>query len=143
MPSTPPAGTGLIAALQRATHRVARYLERKLAGLRLSQAEAHVLAHLAPAGGGTIADLHRGFGHRRSTLTSIIDRLEMRGLVTRSPDRADRRSVRVTLTPPGRRVARRVLHAVRRVETQAFGRVSAAAARGFWQTIDALEGSLQ
>jgi DNA-binding MarR family transcriptional regulator len=37
------------------------------------------------------------------TMTNRIDRLEQRGLVRRRPDPADARSVRVQLTPAGRR----------------------------------------
>ena len=37
------------------------------------------------------------------TMTSRVDKLVARGLVTRSPDPADRRGVLVRLTPPGRR----------------------------------------
>ncbi len=136
-------GASLIAAVQRVTHLAARHLERELAGLQLGQAEAHILAHLSGAGMGTIAQLHRGFGHRRSTLTSILDRLEKRGLLIRTTDRADRRSVRVTLTSKGKRAAGRVAHAVRQVETRVLSQVSAEAASGFWQTIAALERSLQ
>jgi len=139
----PRPGTGLIVALQRAIHLVARRLERDLAGLRLGQAEAHVLAHLAGAGTGTIAELHRGFGHRRSTLTSILDRLETRRLVTRAIDRTDRRSVRVTLTPQGRRVARRVARAVAAIEARVWRALSGPAVRGFWGTIFVLERTLR
>lgn len=136
-------GASLLIAVQRATHLAARHLERELAGVQLGQAEAHILAHLSGAGMGTIAQLHRGFGHRRSTLTSILDRLEKRGLLTRATDRADRRSVQVTLTSKGRRAAGRVAHAVRQLEARVLSQVSAKAASGFWQTISALERSLQ
>ncbi len=136
-------GTGLIAALQRATHVAGRRLEHELAGVEVGQAEAHVLAHLARSGTGTIAELHRGFGHRRSTLTSLLDRLEARGWVTRSTDRTDRRSVRLTLTPRGRRVARCVAAAVGRVEARVAGQVPHDALRGFHKTVAALDKILR
>jgi hypothetical protein len=41
----------------------------------LSQGEAHILALLAHSSPANIADLHRGLAHKRSTLTSILDRL--------------------------------------------------------------------
>src|SRR5213083_1590094 len=64
----------LIPPIHRATHRIGLYL----AGVRedgLSQGEAHILALLATSAPATIADLHRGLAHKRSTLTSILDRL--------------------------------------------------------------------
>ena len=58
----------------------------------LSQGEAHILALLATSGPSTIAELHRGLAHKRSTLTSILDRLAARGFVTRAVGAADRRT---------------------------------------------------
>ena len=64
----------LVPPIHRATHRIGLYL----ADLRedgLSQGEAHILALLATSAPATIAELHRGLAHKRSTLTSILDRL--------------------------------------------------------------------
>jgi DNA-binding MarR family transcriptional regulator len=43
----------------------------------------------------------------RGTVTGIVARLERRGLLERSPDQADRRSVRIDLTDLGRHVLSR------------------------------------
>ena len=97
----------LIPAIERATHRIGLYL----AALReqgLTQGEAHILAHLASSGPATVGELHRSLAHRRSTLTSILDRLAERGYVTRESGRTDRRTFVVTLTRRGERVAVRV-----------------------------------
>src|SRR5213082_2170508 len=93
-----------VSPIHRATHRIGLYL----ADLRedgLSQGEAHVLAHLATSGAASIADLHRGLAHKRSTLTSILDRLAERGFVTREVGAADRRTFIVRPTRAGRRIA--------------------------------------
>jgi DNA-binding MarR family transcriptional regulator len=45
-------------------------------------------------------------------MTARLDRLERAGLVTRVPDPADRRAVRVHLTEDGERIARQALRAV-------------------------------
>ena len=58
----------------------------------LSQGEAHILAELAAGAPATISSLHRGLAHKRSTLTSILDRLVDRGLITRKTGTADRRT---------------------------------------------------
>src|SRR2546423_6469739 len=97
----------LVPPIHRATHRIGLYL----ASLReqgLSQGEAHILALLASSGASTIADLHRGLAHKRSTLTSILDRLADRGLITRAVGADDRRTFVVTPTTKWRQVARRV-----------------------------------
>jgi DNA-binding MarR family transcriptional regulator len=45
----------------------------------------------------------------RATMTGLIDTLERDGLVTREPDRADRRMMTVTLTEKGRRLIESIL----------------------------------
>ncbi|NUT06623.1 MAG: MarR family transcriptional regulator [Hamadaea sp.] len=41
----------------------------------------------------------------KSTLTGLVDRVERRGYVRRTPDSCDRRAVKVELTPTGREAA--------------------------------------
>src|SRR5258708_29652582 len=74
----------------------------------LSQGEAHILALLATAAPATIAELHRGLAHKRSTLTSILDRLAERGLITREVGEKDRRTFVITPTAKGGQMAGRV-----------------------------------
>jgi len=97
----------LVPGIHRATHRVGIYLA-DLRPFGLSQGEAHILAHLAGGGPATIGELHRALAHKRSTLTSILDRLVERGFVVRHVSPADRRTFIVTTTTRGRQVARRV-----------------------------------
>jgi DNA-binding MarR family transcriptional regulator len=110
----------LIPAIHRATHRIGLYLAL-LREHGLAQGEAHILAHLAQSGPATIGALHEALAHKRSTLTSILDRLVERGFVIRETGTQDRRTFVVSLTRKGRRVAmetlRHLLHlemAVRR-----------------------------
>jgi DNA-binding MarR family transcriptional regulator len=101
----------MIPVLHRATHRVAVYLQ-EVPGLGITQAEAHLLAQLVERGTSSIAALHAAFGHRRSTLTSILDRMEARSLVRRQTDPRDRRSFLVKLTRQGREAGRRARRAL-------------------------------
>ena len=50
----------LIPHVHRATHRIGLHVER-LGGAAVTQAEAHILAHLAAEGEATIGDVHRAF----------------------------------------------------------------------------------
>src|SRR5436190_6099133 len=97
----------LVHPIHRATHRIGLYLD-ELGEPGLTQGEAHILALLAHSSPANVADLHRGLAHKRSTLTSILDRLANRGLVTRKVGESDRRTFVVTLTVKGRRLAHRV-----------------------------------
>jgi DNA-binding MarR family transcriptional regulator len=97
----------LIPAIERATHRIGLYLAT-LREQGLTQGEAHILAHLASSGPATVGELHSSLAHKRSTLTSILDRLAERGYITRESGRTDRRTFVVTLTRSGEPVALRV-----------------------------------
>jgi DNA-binding MarR family transcriptional regulator len=119
--------------IQRATHRIGLFVD-KLTEQELTQGEAHILALLAEFSPQTVAELHRGLAHKRSTLTSILDRLEHRNLITRQTGEPDRRTFVVSLTPTGRKLAgrvnrqfldleKRVRRKVRPGEIEAFERV--------------------
>jgi DNA-binding MarR family transcriptional regulator len=96
----------LIFGIHRATHRIGLYIQRHVPGM--TQGEAHILCHLHEAGECAIADLHRAFAHKRSTLTSVLDRLAGRKLITREVRPEDRRSFVVALTAAGRKKAAQV-----------------------------------
>lgn len=49
----------------------------------------------------TMTELSRWLLVSNGNVTAVVDRLEADGLVTRQPNEADRRTVRVTLTPDG------------------------------------------
>lgn len=69
-----------------------------------TQAQMLCLLRGEPRG---MAELVRTLGVERSSLTGLVDRAERSGLVERRPDPADRRAVRVALTPAGDAAARR------------------------------------
>ena len=71
-----------IAELHRAVHAIGLFLDTSLDG-EISQAEALVIIHLSAQSSPTINELHHAFLHRRSTLTSVLDRMEGKGLIKR------------------------------------------------------------
>lgn len=132
----------LVPALERATHTVSLWIERAFADLRLTQAEAHILAYLVGHAPCSINDLHHSFGHKRSTLTSLLDRLEGRGWVVRGADPASRRQVLVYLTEPGRQVGERVRAALRGLEARVLARADAGEADAFLRMLSILQEEL-
>jgi len=62
-----------------------------------------VLLHLyaAPDRGLAMRELGRAVVISKSGLTGLVDRMERAGLVARTPDPRDRRTIRVVLTPDG------------------------------------------
>jgi MarR family transcriptional regulator, lower aerobic nicotinate degradation pathway regulator len=57
----------------------------------------------------TMAELASYLGLERSTVSGLIDRAVQRGLVQKNADRADARSVRVSLTAQARRLESRII----------------------------------
>jgi DNA-binding MarR family transcriptional regulator len=110
----------LIPEVHRATHRIGIFLD----SLGITQGEGHILSHLAASGDSTIAELHRALAHRRSTLTSILDRLADRQYITRESDPEDRRSFIVRLSKKGKTVAAQVHRELARIEESALRGVS-------------------
>jgi DNA-binding MarR family transcriptional regulator len=57
----------------------------------------------------TMAELASYLGLERSTVSGLVDRAVQRGLVQKNADRADARSVRVSLTAQARRLEIRII----------------------------------
>ena len=128
----------LVHPVHRATHRIGLYLD-DLRERGLTQGEAHILGLLAHSGPANVAELHRGLAHKRSTLTSILDRLARRGLITRAVGETDRRTFVVRPTAKGRKLAQRIQRHLSVLERAVARRVNAADIRGFKKVVAALE----
>jgi len=129
----------LVPALHRVVHAIALSLDPTLGDL--TQAEAHVLAHLAESGSSTVGQLHRAFGHRRSTLTSVLDRLEGRGHVRRELNPADRRTFTIVPTAAGKKAGRRARAALERIESAALAETSDAELAAFRRVLERIEAA--
>ena len=123
-------------ALQRATHATLQVLAAELAGLGLTGSEINVLANLADGRSRSVSELGRAAGTRPTTLTSVLDRLEQRGHITRGPRLGDRRGVLIELTSSGRQAAATIRQAITGIEQRALGSLPA-------EAIAALRAALQ
>lgn len=97
MPFTPPGeGVGFLVA---DVSRLMRHsFNRRAQEIGLSQAQCKALARLARRQGINQVTLAESLEVQPITLARTIDRLQQAGLVTREPDPADRRAVRLYLT---------------------------------------------
>jgi DNA-binding MarR family transcriptional regulator len=132
----------LIPEIHRATHAIGLALASD-PELGVNQAEAHVLAHLHESGRARISELHARFGHRRSTLTSVLDRLEQRALVERRGDPDDRRSFIVEPTRAGRAAAAAVHRALCAIEADALRGIGAARRAELADTLAAISAAAE
>jgi DNA-binding MarR family transcriptional regulator len=106
MRNTPPPARTAVAApeiaarLRLSATRLARLLRQESgAGLSPSQQSALVvIANHGPLTLGALADLERV---APPSITKVVSKLECDGLVTRTPDPADRRVCRVAISPEG------------------------------------------
>ena len=112
----------LLRAAESVTARVTRRLDA--AGLTLSQfGVLEALYHLGPL---CLSDLARKILKTSGNLTLVVDNLQKRGLVSRCHDAADRRFVRVSITPAGKRMISGIFPAHAREITRALSALSPA-----------------
>ena len=130
-------------ALQRATHATLHLIATELVDLDLTASEINALANLADGHGRTVSQLGAAVGARPTTLTSVLDRLERRGHVTRGTRAGDRRSVLIELTGSGREAAAVITRTLADLEHHALKDLPAEAIAGFHSVLNALtkEGS--
>lgn len=133
-----PAPLRILSPLHRATRQISLHLEELFRDLPIQGSEGHVLSFLASYAPASCGELARVFGLKPSTLTSLLDRLVERGLVTREVDPEDRRSVLVALTRDGKRTALRIDRGVRSFERRVLARLGPEDLRGFEAVIAAI-----
>ncbi|HXW44841.1 MAG TPA: MarR family transcriptional regulator [Streptosporangiaceae bacterium] len=127
-----------VLAVQRAAHASVRVLTAELADLGLTGSELNALANLAGDRARTVSQLAAAAGVRASTMTSVLDRLEARGLVTRGSAPGDRRAVQVRLTAGGRDAATAITAAVAGMERRALAGLPPGALAALHAGLDAL-----
>lgn len=133
----------ILSPLHKASRQIEVYLSGRIGPLGLSGGEAHLLSYLAAYGPCPVGELSRVFGHRPSTLTSILDRLESGGFARRVLDPEDRRSFQVSVTSEGRKAGREVTRIVEQFETEVLRRVSKAELAGFQALMQSVEDVTQ
>lgn len=133
----PPPESALL-ALQRATHATLHLIATELVDLDLTASEINALANLADGRGRTVSQLGAAVGSKPTTLTSVLDRLERRGHVTRTTRAGDRRSVLIELTESGRATAAHITGTLAEIERRALGDLPAEAIAGFHAVLNAL-----
>lgn len=83
-------------------------VDRDVAPWGVSSAQAAILIYVAHGRGNRAADIARDYSYDTGSMTRMIDRLVAKGLLRRVRDPADRRAVRLELTPRGVRLTDRL-----------------------------------
>jgi MarR family transcriptional regulator, organic hydroperoxide resistance regulator len=133
-----PSGWSALLALQRAAHATVQVLAAQLTELDLTASEINALANLADGRRRTVSELGAATGTRPTTLTSVLDRLERRGHISRGPAPGDRRAVLIELTPSGRQAAATIRQALTDLERRALASLPPDAMAGLCTALHAL-----
>jgi MarR family transcriptional repressor of emrRAB len=128
----------ILLELQRATHATLHVLSARLKDLDLTPAEINALGVLSDGRERTAGELAAGTGSRPTTLTSVLDRLERRGLIIRGPRPGNRRVVVLTLTAEGSVTAARIRQTMTHFEYEALAALPQETVAAFHTVLEAL-----
>ena len=111
-PDIDPSPMGVCGELWRAGERLRQGVQANLADHNLDLAGFDVLLTLLRQGGGKVLSpsaLAKEMMLSTSAMTNRLDRLETRGLITRSTHPNDRRAIQIALSDDGRALAGRII----------------------------------
>ena len=129
----------ILSGLHRSSRAVGFHLEAPCAAEGVRPAEGHILSYLRSYGPCPVGALLAVFGHKPSTVTSMVTRLVERGLATRTPSGDDRRVVLLDLTREGARAADRLRAQLAALESAIRSEVKPRDLIGFQNVLTAIE----
>ncbi len=127
-----------LSPIHKASRQITIYLERASAELGVSPVEGHLLSYLKTYSPCPVSEIERVFGHKPSTLTSILDRLAERNLLTREINVSDRRSFTIELTSDGRKLAGKLQKILEAFEKRVQERITGREIAGFRAVMEAI-----
>lgn len=123
--STAPTGVDVVERIIAAAHGLRQFGNARLATYRISVPRTRLLAEVRRRPGQRMGALTARLGVTGRTLTVMVDALEGQGLLSRRPDRTDRRAVLLELTASGRHHLRRGLSVRAEICEQAVASLTA------------------
>ncbi|HEX4096751.1 MAG TPA: MarR family transcriptional regulator, partial [Caulobacteraceae bacterium] len=123
-PSGPPEKWGMIYLLARIFYAMRQQSEDALKPHNLTPMQFTILSSLKRWDGMSSAELSRRFGVTPQTMGEMIGNLERRALVARVQDPANRRALRLSLTPAGEKLFNACEAAMQAVEAEMFEQMS-------------------
>lgn len=122
--------------------RLSRLLDKRMARAGASLARTKVLMLIAREGTVKAADIAELFGLAPRTVTDTLDGMERQGLVSRAPDKKDRRVKRITLTDAGSKALAAAEPIRAELIAQVMGTLSDEERTTFAQVLEKLEQAL-
>ena len=127
-----------VSPLHKATRQIGEFMEADSRARGVEPSEGHLLSYTTLYGPCPVSQLTRVFGHKPSTLTGMLDRLEEKGLLAREPNPDDRRSTLVRVTDEGGQVATELRDMLERLEDGVQQRIDARDLEGFQKVMAAI-----
>jgi len=124
-----------------AARRITQFLDREMAGVRLSVAQLGLMAQIAVAPDDTLGALARRTGLEQSTLSRNLRTLEEEGLIEVAAVEADLRRRAVWLTEAGARRLETAIPLWRKANANLARRLSPALAQRLAHAAEALVGA--
>lgn len=128
----------IVSPVHKALRQISEYLIRQMDEIDAPGWESHLLSYVEVYGPCRVSELRKVFGYNPSTLTSVLDRLESEGLISRRPNRSDRRSILIAVTAKGRRIGRAARRVVEDFEVDILENLSASDLEGFRRVMAAI-----
>jgi len=129
----------ILSGIHRSSRAIGLHLESPCIAEGVRPAEGHILSYLRSYGPCPVGTLLTVFGHKPSTVTSMLTRLVERGLATRTPSADDRRVVLLDLTREGARAADRLRARLASLESAIRSEVKPRDLIGFQNVLAAIE----
>ena len=109
---------GIIRLINRVRVELIDALDRELSKFDISAAQLIVLASVANKEADSAASLCKSISYDPGAMTRMIDRLEQKGLIRRTPNADDRRATNLEITTAGRALYPQLLAAKESVQAQ-------------------------
>jgi DNA-binding MarR family transcriptional regulator len=128
----------VLSPIHQANRQASLCIDTLLADLALSAQEGQLLAFVAARDGVPVTAIVRLLGVSKSTVTSILQRLEDSGLIRRRDNPEDARSALLLTTNKGRRLGTSARERVLQLEQRIANRVSEADLRALARIVEAV-----
>ena len=129
--------------LLRAFHHCNKRIVQRTSRLPLLPGQPKILEYVEENNGCIAKDICRGCVLDKSTMTSLLTRMEREGLLVKSGRSADRRAYHIFLTPKGEQAAREVKRIFSETDEKAFQGISASERAGFLSTLNKIIANLE
>jgi DNA-binding MarR family transcriptional regulator len=128
----------LLSPIHQANRQTSLHIDMLLADLSVTAQEGQVLAFVSARDGIPVTAIVRLLGVSKSTVTSLLQRLEAAGLMRRGDNPDDARSWLVFTTAKGRRVGAAARERVLELECRIQARITEADMRALARIVDAV-----